>query len=423
MTSPSTALQPGHSDLTLNSNSHEDGLVSVIIPNYNHAQYIGDAIQSVLNQTYRNFEIIVVDDGSKDNSREVISHFGNRVQAIFQQNQGLSAARNTGIRAARGAYIGVLDADDMYEPNFMSTLVSLLQAQPDADGIYCGYQFVDHLNNPLPQIEARTVPAGQLYQVLLDGNFLVPESMLVRHHCYEIVGPFDESLRACEDWDMWLNISGRYNIIGTSTVLTRHRILPGSMSTDPIRMLNNRLAVLQKHFGPKPTEAEVASPVTRRAYGRAYLTSCVEYLQYQNQERAYDCFQDMAIVSPTLLTELDTFYQLGCGDQSKGALGTFASLNLQQSSQVLETMLNRLFNQANATDRLKTYQRRAFANAFFALGLLSYGARQFREARRFLLRVLITYPGCGLNLKFVVILFKSLLGARLVNQIKTARQR
>src|SRR5574338_1728080 len=90
----------------------DDPLVSIIIPNYNHARYLGDAIESVLNQTCEDHEIIVVDDGSTDDSREVIRQFDGRVVAIFQENQGLSAARNTGIHAARGALISVLDADD-----------------------------------------------------------------------------------------------------------------------------------------------------------------------------------------------------------------------------------------------------------------------------------------------------------------------
>ena len=102
-------------------------LVSVIIPNYNHAQYVGDAIRSVLAQTYRNYEIIVVDDGSTDNSRETVSQFDDQVQYIYQKNAGLSAARNTGIKASKGSLIGVLDADDMYEPDYLSTLVSALQ--------------------------------------------------------------------------------------------------------------------------------------------------------------------------------------------------------------------------------------------------------------------------------------------------------
>ncbi len=112
------------------SRERDNPLVSIIIPNFNHGPFIADAIRCVLNQDYRSFEIIVVDDGSTDNSREVVAEFGEQVHYIWQENQGLSAARNTGIQAAKGAYIALLDADDMYEPNFLSTLMKALQEDP-----------------------------------------------------------------------------------------------------------------------------------------------------------------------------------------------------------------------------------------------------------------------------------------------------
>jgi glycosyltransferase involved in cell wall biosynthesis len=99
--------------------------VSVVIPNYNHTRFITGAIQSVLNQTYRSFEVIVVDDGSTDNSREVVASFGSQVRYIWQENQGLAGARNTGIRAARGQLIGLLDADDQWLPDFLEKMVAL----------------------------------------------------------------------------------------------------------------------------------------------------------------------------------------------------------------------------------------------------------------------------------------------------------
>jgi glycosyltransferase involved in cell wall biosynthesis len=396
-------------------------LASVVIPNYNHGQYVGNAIRSVLGQEYRDFEIIVVDDGSTDNSRDVVAQFGDQVRYIWQENQGLSAARNTGLEAAKGAYIGLLDADDMYEPDFLSSLVSVLEANPDADGIFCGYRFVDHLNNPLPQVEARLIPDGQLYRALLDGNFLVPESMLVRRRCYKNVGLFDETLRACEDWDMWLRITSRHKIVGTTKVLTRHRILPGSMSADPIRMFSNRVAVVEKHFGPEPASGEDLAGQKRRAYGRAYLVSAVEYLQYHEVDRAYEMLQNMVALCPDLLTQLDTFYELGCGDQPKGFRGHFATLDIQHNARVLFEVLDRLFDDQPETGKLKGYRRPAYANARFALGLLYHGARQFREARRFLLGAIIAEPKYGLNRQLVVTLLKSILGAGLFGRLYTDR--
>lgn len=398
-------------------------LVSIIIPNYNHARYLGDAIRSVLNQTFQDFEIIVVDDGSTDDSREVAAQFGGRVRYIWQENRGLSAARNTGIAASRGSFIGVLDADDMYEPDYLETLVAALEQNPQADGIYCGYQFVNHENKLLPQIEARAVPPEELHRALLDGNFLVPESMFVRRYCYETSGPFDETLRACEDWDMWLRFTKRYKIIHTTRILTRHRILPGSMSTDPLRMLTARLAVLRKHVGPEPVEGMTSTIIQRRAYARAYLGSCVEYLQYGDQDRAFECFQKMANIHPELLTELDTFYQLGCGNQPKGSMGDLESLDVRRSGLSLLVMLGSLFTDGKTNRRVHRFRNAAHATAYFALGMLAYGTRDFPEARRFLTRAMFTNPRLVVDRRLISRWVKSFLPATLVDRMRQVRQR
>lgn len=398
-------------------------LVSVVVPNYNHARYIGDAIHSVLNQRFRNFEIIVVDDGSTDNSREVVARFGDRVRYIWQTNSGLSAARNTGIVQARGDLIGVLDADDMYEPDFMSVLVPILQADEEAEAVYCGYRFVDVSNQPLPQVEARLISPDRLFQALADGNFLVPESILVRRRCYEKVGLFDVNLRACEDVDMWLRIAKHYKVLGVTNILTRHRILPNSMSTDPTRQTENRLAVIRKHFGAKPSaEGEWTAP-QRRAYGQAYLASCVEYLQARMADRAYESFCNMVLASPLLLTQLNTFYELGCGEQPKGYRGDFASLDLDASARNLLNLLERFFREAGSRSVYLRWKQKAYSQAYFALGLLNYGSRRFRDARKFLLKAAWRDPALLFGRQYLAALLKSFLSPQLVERVRGRRTR
>src|SRR5215207_1739222 len=106
------------------------GTVSFVIPNYNHARYLGQAIESALAQTYPNTEVIVVDDGSTDDSRSVAAGFCDRIRYIYQRNAGLSAARNTGVRAALGEYIALLDADDLVEPAYAERLLAALAQVP-----------------------------------------------------------------------------------------------------------------------------------------------------------------------------------------------------------------------------------------------------------------------------------------------------
>jgi len=400
---------------------NENPLVSIIIPNYNHASYLGDAIRSVLHQEYRSFEVIVVDDGSTDNSREVAEQFDDKIHYIYQENAGLSAARNTGIRASKGSLVGVLDADDMYESKFLDTLVGALTSDPGADGVYCGYQFVDENNNLLPQIENRAVPSDDLYGALLDGNFFVPESIFLRKHVYEDVGFFDEALRACEDWDVWLRVTKKYRIIHSPQILTRHRVLAGSMSTDPLRMLTARLAVLKKHIGDEPSTG--GSSNAHRAYGRAYLGSCVEYLQYGDRDRAYQCFQKMANIYPELLVEVDTYYQLGCGDQPKGAMGDLASLSVKRSSAPLLEFMEKLNVDSNTNENVKRLEHASYAKAYHSLGLLAYGTREFKDARKFFFRAMMNDFQLFFNRQVVSLWLKSLLGSRLIDSLKDIRQR
>lgn len=371
-------------------------LASIIIPNYNHARYIGAAIGSALQQRYPHVEIIVVDDGSTDDSRAVVAPFvaqsGGRVRYLYQENRGLSAARNTGIAASRGEFVAVLDADDLYEPAFLTTMIRALQADPAAGAAYCGYRFVDQENRPLPGGESRLVPPEHLYQALAEGNFLVPEAMLVRRACYTAVGPFDETLRACEDMDMWMRIAQRYKVIGVADELTRHRVLAGSMSSNPTRMTDNRLAVLRRHFGQEPADPTRGSPQLRRVFGRAYLASVIEYLQVQDQPRAQEWFWRLACVAPELLCEVETFYEIGCGDQAKGFRGHLATVDLAQSASRTEAMLRALFEQPAPPLALQPQRNAIYASAYVALGMLGYNAGQYGLARSYFCKALRWQP-------------------------------
>jgi glycosyltransferase involved in cell wall biosynthesis len=398
--------------------SHIDPQVSVVIPTYNHAGYVGEAIRSVLKQQYPAHEIIVVDDGSTDHTRQVIGEFGNQVHYIFQENRGLSAARNTGIRAATGDFIGVLDADDIYEPEFLRAMVERLQGQPDAAALYCGFQFVDANNHALPQVGQRVVVPSNLFQALLGGNFLVPECILVRRQCYLQVGPFDESLRACEDWDMWLRISRSYPVYGWNKILIRHRVVAGSMSSDPARMLQARLAVLQKLFEDRNGDSWSSGQAKQQAYGRAYLATALEYLQVQDPVKVETCLQSAIDYDPSLLFELDVYYELGCGDQPKGMRGDFRTLHIEENAQAVLGWLNRLFVDGQLPHQIYQHRKEAYANAYYALALLSYGADHYHQARNFLIRSAKYKPASFGNRSFSTLLLKTFLGNQVVTRLK-----
>jgi hypothetical protein len=209
---------------------------------------------------------------------------------------------------------------------------------------------------------------------------------------------------------MWLRIADQYKVIGTTRILTRHRVLPGSMSTDPKRMLTSRLAVLARFIGAEPCDRFDSESLRRRAYGRAYLGSTVEYLQVGDQELAYTSFCNMARICPELLHEVDTFYQLGLGTQPKGSLGDFESLDMAHNSELLIGLLDRLFVDPRLSTDLADESRGAYATAYFVLGKLFYGIGDLKQSRSLLRRAVTYAPGQALNWELQATLVKAYAG-------------
>ena len=200
--------------------------VSVIIPNYNHTRFIRAAIDSALAQTCQPREVIVVDDGSTDDSRAVVAEYGDRVRYIWQENQGLAGARNTGIRAAQGDLIGLLDADDIWYAHYLERMVALAERHPAAAVFYGAARGIDTEGNPLPQLFGGPVlPAGEIYQTLLRANFIIPSTVTFRRSVIVTAGLFDQELRSCEDWDLWLRL------LPEKHVFRRHIRVPHFLST------------------------------------------------------------------------------------------------------------------------------------------------------------------------------------------------
>lgn len=182
--------------------------ISVVIPTYNYGRFLARAISSVLEQTHPVLEIIVVDDGSTDNTREVAQGFGDRIQYLYKENRGSSAARNAGIRIARGEWIGFLDADDAWVPEKNAKVRELLQEHPEAVMIYHPHVL---LSDEGPVGYRRAAEPDELFPELLYHNFISGgSSALVRRSVLLDLGGFDESLQAVEDWDMWTRVALRY---------------------------------------------------------------------------------------------------------------------------------------------------------------------------------------------------------------------
>ena len=219
-------------------------LVSVVIPCYNQAHFLPDAIESVLAQTHPHHEVVVIDDGSTDNTREVAGRYPG-VRCVRQRNSGLVAARNTGIRRSNGDYPVFLDADDRLLPDALEVGLQDMGAHPECAFVSGHYRHIGVDGRPLPTPELRCV-AEDHYGALLRTNYIgMPATALYRREVFEHVTGFESSLRACEDYDLNLRITRRFPVHCHEHVVAEYRKHGSNMTRNLPLMLASALTVLR----------------------------------------------------------------------------------------------------------------------------------------------------------------------------------
>jgi glycosyltransferase involved in cell wall biosynthesis len=234
----------------------EAPLVSVIIPCYNHGQYLADGINSVLEQTWSPIEIIVVDDGSVDNTRAVAEQFPS-VKYVYQTNQGLSAARNTGTRHSSGEFLSFLDADDWLYPEGIAYNVRQLMAHPEAAFISGAHDKVDD-NRQLLADECNVVNQDH-YLRLLESNYIGMHATVLYRRSVLDEFEFDTSLKACEDYDLYLKIARQKPVLHSTKKIASYRIHGSNMSGNVPLMLNSVFDVLARQLKDIRTKEEKQS--------------------------------------------------------------------------------------------------------------------------------------------------------------------
>jgi glycosyltransferase involved in cell wall biosynthesis len=232
------------------NSARPEPVVSVIVPAFKCAQYIGEALDSVFKQTFQGFEIIVVNDGSPDTERleEVLKPYRDRIIYLKQKNTGLGGARNTAIRAAHGTYVALLDADDIWEPNYLAVQLDYLHKHPDIDVVSCNCRFFGdktYAGRTFMDVFPSDGPVTFESLVTRKCNLFV--SVTAKRVAIEQSGLFDETLMPCEDYDMWLRLAadGR-RIAYHHEVLVHYRRHEDSLSADPVWMAERNSKVIEK---------------------------------------------------------------------------------------------------------------------------------------------------------------------------------
>lgn len=226
-----------------------NNLISIIIPSYNCGLFVSDAIESVLVSNVDFYELIIVDDGSTDNTKELLIPYflDGRIKYLFQKNKGLSGARNTGINEAKGDFLVFLDADDLISPVKLEVQSKYLKDHPEVDIVYSNSQwFVENDFNDTRPVQF-PIYEGDVLGQLIYGNFMHVNSVMVRKDKVIESGLFDESLRELEDWDLWLRMVLSGCKVGfTLGILSKVRIRKGSMTSNQNKMDLTMVRVLQK---------------------------------------------------------------------------------------------------------------------------------------------------------------------------------
>lgn len=271
-------------------------LVSVVIPAYNAAKYLPEALDSVFQQTYAPIEVIVVDDGSTDNTASLLVEYGTRIKLICKPNGGIGSARNAGMRAATGSMIAFLDADDIWLSHKIEYQVAIMCD----DVMMCGSS------------GSETDPNGtqvrlERYHNMLVNNPFSASSVMILAKCLARVGNFvqDRRYHGVEDWDMWLRISAGYKVLYAARKIVDIRCVSDSVSSLPntTPMLNAELAVIERQMSGV-AEIKPGKLLVRRAIGYRYFCAAWGELMLGNrrQARAY-------ILSSLMYYPVNLFYR------------------------------------------------------------------------------------------------------------------
>jgi glycosyltransferase involved in cell wall biosynthesis len=249
---------------------NETPLVSVVMANYNMGAYVGSAIQSICEQTVRNIEIIVVDDGSSDESWKVICDAAasdSRIVPIRQANAGQASAKNAGVRVARGDYIGFCDADDLWKPNKIEDQLNPFE-DPTVGVVYTDLCVIDQEGRQTGQ--SNVVPvSGWVLQTLFFRNFVPFSTAIVRKSAFDECGLFNEQYRMGIDWDLWLRIARKYQFVHVRAWTTAYRSWDGQMSKNWRGRYEWVTRIMTDFLREFPGEIDAAG--VRRAWGETYL--------------------------------------------------------------------------------------------------------------------------------------------------------
>jgi glycosyltransferase involved in cell wall biosynthesis len=275
--------------------------VSVLMPSFNYARYLPVAIESVLSQSYADLELIITDDCSTDESREIVEHWRRLdrriVPVLHDVNRGLARARNSGLAISSGEFVALCDADDVWQPEKLKTQMECFRTHPqlglvhsdsaiiDGDGKQTGQRFSSLLHRK------GQITSGNLFEELCERNFLCVPTVILRREAIDYAGGFEENLRSLEDWVCWTKVSRKYSFHYVGEALVQYRIHGAGLSSNPKGMAHNRVKAFRFLL-------DSFSDIPPRLRSRMLYSLGVSHLETSESRNAFRAFVDSIRANP-----------------------------------------------------------------------------------------------------------------------------
>jgi glycosyltransferase involved in cell wall biosynthesis len=274
------------------------------MPSFNYARYLPLAISSVLSQSYSDLELIITDDCSTDDSREILEHWrrlDDRVVPVLHDvNHGLARARNSGLAVSKGEFVALIDADDVWLPDKLKTQMECFRVQPELGLVHSDSAIIDGNGNPTGQQFSSLlhrkgqITSGHLFEVLCERNFLCVPTVILRREAMQYAGGFEENLRSLEDWVCWAKVSRKYPFHYVEDALAQYRIHGAGLSGNPRGMAQNRVKAFQSLL-------QSFSDIPSRLRSKMLYSLGVSYLETGKSREAARTFFDSIRANPLQL--------------------------------------------------------------------------------------------------------------------------
>lgn len=272
-------------------------LVSVVIATYNQDRFIATAVECALAQTLHDVEIIVVDDGSHDDTRVVLARYGTAIRTIFQANAGQAVARNRGVAESRGEFIAFLDGDDVWLPEKLEQQIDALRHSPGASFCACGFYVVDEALRPL-RLHEPASPDRLLDDLLLKGNRVgPPTTVMIRRELFERLGGFDPVLSYCCDWDLWVRLARVAPFCAVKEPLAGWRVHGSNLTRHIPALERDSNQLLEKALADPGTPAGVRAR-SGQVRGHNWIVLAGSYLQAHHYPDGLRCLGNALRAAP-----------------------------------------------------------------------------------------------------------------------------